>query len=32
MSIKGFDNETQPLNEYEETTLLPLILEGLKTK
>lgn len=32
MSIKGFDNETQPLNEYEEKTLLPLILEGLKTK
>lgn len=32
MSIKGFDNETHPLNEYEEKTLLPLILESLKTK
>lgn len=32
MSIKGFDNETQPLSEYEEKTILPLVLEGLKTK
>lgn len=30
--IKGFDNETSPLTEYEEKTLLPVILRGLKTK
>lgn len=30
--IKGFDNETQPLTEYELKQVLPAILEGLKTK
>lgn len=30
--IKGFDNETQPLTEYELKQVLPVILEGLKTK
>lgn len=30
--IKNFEEETQPLTEYEETTLLPVILRGLKTK
>ena len=30
--IKGFDNETQPLTEYERSVILPIILEGLKTK
>lgn len=28
--IKGFDNETAPLNEYEERTLLPIIANWLK--
>lgn len=30
--IKGFDNETQPLTEYELKNVLPVILDGLKTK
>lgn len=30
--IKGFDQQTQPLSEYEENVLLPVILAGLKTK
>lgn len=30
--IKGFSNETSPLNDYELRTLLPVILEGLKNK
>lgn len=30
--IKGFDNETQPLTEYELKQVIPAILEGLKTK
>lgn len=30
--LKGFDKETQPLTEYEEKELLPVILAGLKTK
>lgn len=30
--IKGFDKETQPLTEYEEKVLLPVILQGLKRK
>ena len=30
--IKGFDNETQPLTEYELKQVLPAILEVLKTK
>lgn len=30
--IKGFDQQTQPLSEYEENVLLPIILQGLKTK
>lgn len=30
--IKGFNSETAPLTEYEEKTLLPIILKGLKTK
>lgn len=29
--IKGFDNETQPLTEYELKNVLPVILDGLKT-
>ena len=29
--LKGFDKETQPLTEYEEKELLPVILAGLKT-
>lgn len=28
--IKGFDQQTQPLSEYEENVLLPVILQGLK--
>ena len=27
--IKGFDQQTQPLSEYEENVLLPVILQGL---
>ena len=30
--IKGFSNETSPLNDYELRVLLPVILEGLKNK
>lgn len=30
--IKNFEAETQPLTEYEEKVLLPLILQGLRTK
>jgi len=30
--IKGFSNETSPLNEYELRVLLPVILAGLKGK
>lgn len=30
--IKNFEHETQPLTEYEEGTLLPLFIAGLKTK
>ena len=30
--IKGFSEETQPLTEYERKVILPIILEGLKTK
>lgn len=30
--IKGFDQETQPLTEYELGVLLPLLIEGLQTK
>lgn len=30
--IKNFEETTQPLNEYEEKELLPVILAGLKTK
>lgn len=30
--LKNFEDETQPLTEYEEQTLLPVILRGLKTK
>lgn len=30
--IKGFDNETQLLTEYELKNVLPVILDGLKTK
>lgn len=30
--IKGFSNETSPLNDYELRVLLPVILEGLKDK
>ena len=30
--IKGFDEQTQPLTEYEEKFLLPVVISGLKTK
>lgn len=30
--IKGFDNETAPLTEYETGVLLPVLVKGLKTK
>ena len=30
--IKNFEIQTQPLTEYEEGTLLPLFIAGLKTK
>lgn len=30
--IKGFEEQTQPLNDYERDTLLPLIVRGLSTK
>ncbi len=30
--IKGFSNETSPLNDYELRVLLPVILAGLKNK
>lgn len=30
--ITGFEAETQPLTEYEETTLLPVFVRGLVTK
>lgn len=30
--IKNFEDETQPLTEYEEITLLPVIIRGLSTK
>ena len=29
--IKGFDQETQPLNDYETGVLLPLLVRGLQT-
>ncbi|MDR2009921.1 MAG: hypothetical protein LBQ22_05520 [Bacteroidales bacterium] len=30
--IKGFENETQPLTDYEAEVLLPLLIRGLHTK
>lgn len=30
--IKGFTSETAPLSEYEENVILPLVLQGLRTK
>jgi hypothetical protein len=30
--IQGFEQQTQPLNDYERGTLLPLIIRGLVTK
>ena len=30
--IKGFEEYTEPLNDYEQTTLLPVIVKGLSTK
>lgn len=30
--IQGFDTQTEPLNEYERDTLLPVICRGLMTK
>lgn len=30
--IQGFDKQTAPLNDYEQNTLLPVIVSGLKTK
>ena len=30
--IQGFETQTQPLNDYERGTLLPLIIRGLVTK
>jgi hypothetical protein len=30
--IKGFELETQPLNDYERSTLLPILIRGLEVK
>jgi len=30
--IKNFENETQPLTDYEKNVLLPLLIRGLETK
>lgn len=30
--LQGFDKQTAPLNDYEQNTLLPVIVSGLKTK
>ncbi|MCC8154594.1 MAG: hypothetical protein LIP01_10495 [Tannerellaceae bacterium] len=30
--LKGFDNETKPLTEYETGVLLPVLISGLQTK
>lgn len=30
--IQGFEEQTQPLNDFERGTLLPLIVSGLKNK
>lgn len=30
--VEGFENETHELTEYEETTLLPVIIKGLSNK
>jgi hypothetical protein len=30
--IQGFEEETQPLTQYEEEVLLPVILKGLQKK
>ncbi|MGV8135871.1 MAG: hypothetical protein AB2L20_11710 [Mangrovibacterium sp.] len=30
--LKGFKEETKPLNEYESNVLLPVIIQGLSTK
>ena len=30
--LNGFDRQTEPLNDYERDTLLPVICRGLKTK
>ena len=30
--IQGFQEQTEPLTEYEETTLLPQLIRGLRTK
>lgn len=30
--IQGFETQTQPLNDYERDTLLPVIVRGLRTK
>lgn len=30
--IKGFEEYTEPLNDYEKNTLLPVIVKGLSTK
>lgn len=32
MSLKGFEMETAPLTDYEEKTLLPIVVRGLATK
>lgn len=32
MSLKGFETETAALSEYEEKTLLPIVVKGLATK
>ncbi len=30
--IKGFSEQTEPLNEYEQDTLLPIIIRGLRAR
>lgn len=30
--IKGFNSETAPLTEYEESVILPIVLRGLRNK
>jgi len=32
MAINGFDDQTHELNNYEEFTIIPLMVKGLKNK